>query len=227
MAAALLDGLCRALHHRFGRQELIEEALTHPSRRVVQGRPAANYERLEFLGDRVLGLVVAEHLLTRFPAADAGELALRYNALVRREALVEVARAVGLGAHIRVAAAEGATGGREKPAILADCCEAVIGALFLDGGFEAAQRFILEWWRPLIEEAQTAVKDHKTALQEWAQERGQTPPDYEIVDRAGPPHATTFTVQARLINGRSATGRGPSRRSAEQAAAKTLLEAIL
>ena len=181
---------------------------------------------MEFLGDRVLGLVIAERLLASFPSADAGELALRYNALVRREALVDVARRLELGSHIRMAKSEDAAGGRSKPAILADCCEAVLGALFLDGGLNVARQFVVEHWRPLFEEVESTSKDDKTALQEWAQGRGLTPPEYAIVDRVGPAHATTFTVRARLDNGVSMTGTGLSRRSAEQMAAAALLEAV-
>ena len=224
--AETCDQLEPSLDHRFRRRELLDEALTHTSVNDRTDASARNYDRLEFLGDRVLGLVIAERLLASFPAADAGELALRYNALVRREALVDVARRLGLGLHIRMAPSEDTAGGRDKPAILADCCEAVMGALFLDGGLDAARRFVIEHWRPLFEEVESATKDDKTALQEWAQGRGLTPPEYAIVDRAGPAHATTFTVRVRLDSGVSTTGTGPSRRSAEQMAAAALLEAV-
>jgi ribonuclease-3 len=214
------------LHHRFLRRDFLEDALTHTSASDRTEAPSGDYERLEFLGDRVLGLVIAERLLASFPSADAGELALRYNALVRREALVDVARRLELGSHIRMAKSEDAAGGRGKPAILADCCEAVLGALFLDGGLNVARQFVVEHWRPLFEEVESTSKDDKTALQEWAQGRGLTPPEYAIVDRVGPAHATTFTVRARLDNGVSMTGTGLSRRSAEQMAAAALLEAV-
>ncbi len=223
---ATCDDLEQLLHHRFLRRDLLEEALTHTSTSDRTEAPSGDYERLEFLGDRVLGLVIAERLLASFPSADAGELALRYNALVRREALVDVARRLELGSHIRMAKSEDAAGGRSKPAILADCCEAVLGALFLDGGLNVARQFVVEHWRPLFEEVESTSKDDKTALQEWAQGRGLTPPEYAIVDRVGPAHATTFTVRARLDNGVSMTGTGLSRRSAEQMAAAALLEAV-
>src|SRR5690242_1738926 len=159
-----------ALGHSFVRPELLEEALTHASAAAAGGGNgvlAANYERMEFLGDRVLNLVVAQHLLQRYPDEKVGQLARRHAALVREEALADVARRAGILEFIRLSAGEELSGGRNNPAIAADCCEAVIAALYFDGGFDAAERFIAKFWSPLMSQTPRPPKDPKTALQEW------------------------------------------------------------
>jgi ribonuclease-3 len=206
------------LGHSFADSGLIGAALTHPS---VDG--AESYQRLEFLGDRVLGLVVAALLYRRFPEASEGELATRFNALVRRETLAAIARDCGLDHHIRLSKSEEDTGGREKPAILADIIEAVIGALYMDGGLDAASAFIDTWWKPFVDGQKSAMKDAKTELQEWAQAQGFTTPTYREVGREGPPHAPIFTMLVTVGEGLMAQGSGRSKQLAEQAAADRLL----
>jgi len=208
--------LADALGHRFARPELLDQALTHPS---AAGN--APYERLEFLGDRVLGLVVAHMLYRAFPKEPEGALARRYTALVRREALARIAETIDLGACMRVGEAEQTGLGRRN--LLADACEAVIAALFLDGGFEAAERFVERWWQPLLAEQEEPPLDVKTALQEWAQARALPLPFYRLIGREGPAHDPLFDVEVSLPNWPPAQGRGRSRRAAEAAAAESLL----
>lgn len=217
-----LDSLAAALGHDFADPGLLREALTHPSAAV----PGPSYERLEFLGDRVLGLAVADLLMARFGAESEGDLARRLAALVTREPLVEVARAVGLGRFIRLAKAEEDTGGRENPAILADCCEAVIGALYLDGGFEAARGFIARHWEGLIAADLTPPQDAKTALQEWAQGRKKPLPQYRTVAAEGPAHEPLFRVEVSVEGHPPVTAQGPTKRAAERAAAQELLHRL-
>ncbi|HUF57162.1 MAG TPA: ribonuclease III [Thermohalobaculum sp.] len=212
--------LAQRLGHDFAEPALIEQALTHPSA-ASPARP--DNQRLEFLGDRVLGLVIAGALLRAYPDESEGSLAPRFNALVRRETLAEVAEETGLGGHLRLGRSESLGGGRRKAAILADAMEALIAALYLDGGMEAAERFVLDRWRRRIEAPEAAPTDAKTRLQEWAQARGMAPPDYEEVRRSGPDHAPRFVVAATLASGETATGEARSKKQAEQAAAAALL----
>lgn len=223
-----LAPLADRVAHRFARPELLREALTHPSAAGggQGGRQERDYNRLEFLGDRVLGMVIADYLLHRHPEAEAGELARRFNALVRRETLAKVARAIDLGDFLLLAKGERASGGADKPAILADACEALIGALYLDGGFKAAQRFILDHWRELAERAAGAPKDAKTALQELAHKLSEPEPEYRVVAEEGPPHDPVFTVEVRLAGREPCRGISKSKRGAEQAAASAMLKAI-
>ena len=206
------------LGHGFARPELLVEALTHPS--MAAG---AHNQRLEFLGDRVLGLVIAEALLAQDTAAQEGDIAPRLNALVRKETCAEVAAALDLGSALRMGRSEMLTGGRRKTALLGDAMEAVIAAVYLDGGLEAARALILRAWGERIAAVQAVGRDPKTALQEWAQARGLPPPAYLDLDRQGPDHAPVFSVEARLEDGRSAEGRAASKRAAQQAAAEALL----
>jgi ribonuclease-3 len=218
-----LDAFAAAIGHRFADRERLAEALTHPSASTV-ARP--DNQRLEFLGDRVLGLIVAEALMTRFPDEAEGTLAPRLNDLVRRETLAAVAGEVGLGRHLVLGRSESLSGGRRKAAILADAMEAVIAALYLDGGIEAARRFVLTHWRERLDAAGAVPTDAKSALQAWAQARGLALPEYETVGREGPDHAPRFTVEVRLETGATARGEGRSKRPAEQAAAAALLAAL-
>jgi ribonuclease-3 len=219
--------LTEAIGYSFGRPALLAEALTHPSalsrREGRQGARSHGYERLEFLGDRVLGLVVADLLWRRFEGEPEGHLTRRQTSLVRRETLARVARAIGLGRHIVLSPAEAAAGAADNPAILADVCEAVIAAIHIDGGFAAAESFVRRLWEPLIEEMSEPPRDPKTALQEWAQARGLGLPEYVLVDTSGPEHALRFTMAARIA-GCEATATASSKQRAQELAAARLLE---
>jgi ribonuclease-3 len=217
-----LAALAARLGHDFAEPDLLARALTHSSR---AGSAAESYERMEFLGDRVLGCLVAELLYRRFPGENEGALGKRFAALVRREALAEVAGPAGLdlGPHLRLSRGEEDSGGRENPATLADACEAVIAALYLDGGLEAARRLVEPIWQPLLQADVTPPQDPKTRLQEWAQSLGLPLPRYAEVARSGPDHAPVFTLRVELAEGRTAQGEGRSKRIAEQAAAEAML----
>ena len=199
---------------------LIDEALTHPS---ASSAARADYQRLEFLGDRVLNLVVAEALVRGRPGESEGKLAPRLNALVRKETCAEIAEEIGLGAHLRLERSESRSGGRKRVSNLGDAMEAVLGAIYLDQGHAAAQETVLRLWGARIENQGAAPQDAKTALQEWAQARAMPPPLYVEIARIGPDHAPLFTVEARLANGEVASAQAPSKRAAEQAAAADLL----
>lgn len=216
------------LGHAFRDPGLLREALTHPS--ASEGRAGdrspGDYERLEFLGDRVLGLVVAAYLLDTFKEADAGRLARRYNSLVRGETLSAVADEIGLGAHLRLARSERDSGGAKKPAILANACEAVIGALYLDGGLDVAAGFIHRHWDARADQLIRAPMDAKTRLQERAQKDGHPVPEYRLVRQEGEAHEPRFTVEVLAAGIGSGTGEGGSKRAAEQAAAEALLATL-
>ncbi|WP_138470533.1 ribonuclease III [Poseidonocella sp. HB161398] len=206
--------------HQFSQPALLKEALTHAS---VSSQTQPNNERLEFLGDRVLGLVMAEALLGADAKAAEGVLAPRFNALVRKETCADVAREIELGKVLRLGRSEMLSGGRRKDALLADALEAVIAAVYLDAGFRAAHELVLRLWGGRITSVKADARDPKTALQEWAQARGQTPPHYEITGREGPDHAPQFRIAVRLDSGETATASAGSKRQAEQAAARDLL----
>ena len=216
-----LQSFAETIGHRFSDLELLAQALTHPSSMVRGGGPSN--QRFEFLGDRVLGLTIAESLLVQFPEEGEGEISRRHSALVRRDTLADVARAIGLGAQIYLAKSEEMSGGRDNPALLADCCEALIAAIYLDGGLEAAQAFVARHWQPLIDGAVDPPVDAKTALQEWAQARGLSLPRYKVTERSGPDHAPEFTVEVRLKGFDAERAIGATKRAAEQAAANALL----
>jgi ribonuclease-3 len=210
------------LGHRFKDPALLERALTHAS---VRGGKVARFdnERLEFIGDRVLGLAIAEILNQQYPDASEGELARRYNRLVRGEACAKVARNIGLGAHLILSESEADSGGRDKTTILADAAEALLGAVFIDGGFEKARAVVRKLWQEQSEPVPEVAVDAKSALQEWAQGQGLALPKYTVVSRKGPDHAPRFTAEV-IISGRApAQGEGASKRIAEQAAATALL----
>jgi ribonuclease-3 len=215
--------LAKSLGHRFAKPELLALALIHPSATKRQGRDPHGYERLEFLGDRVLGVIVAEMLWRRFPDADEGELTRRHVALVRREALADVARKIGLGQHM-TASSDAAM--RDNPGVLADLCEAVIAALYIDGGLEAAQRFVEKNWGELLDRVKGPPADPKTALQEWAQARGLKLPAYRTLETKGPAHDRRFTVSVSVEGLPDATASGTTKRAAEAAAAAAALASI-
>jgi ribonuclease-3 len=210
------------LGHRFKNSDLLAEALTH---RSAADEATPSNERLEFLGDRVLGLVIAGMLIGRFPSADEGELSRRHTALVRREALAEVAESIDLQSHVIFGPSD-AKAGRENAGLLADACEAVIGALFLDGGLDVARSFIENAWAEMIVDGDAGQRDAKTRLQEWAQARGRSLPEYEVTNREGPAHAPRFVVTVRVEGEAPASGEGGSKRAAEQAAAVALLAKV-
>lgn len=220
MASGDLAPLAAALGHEFTDLGRLELAVTHSSVAGVEAG-SSSYERLEFLGDRVLGLVIAEWLLERHPDESEGAIARRHSALVRADALVQVAEAIDLGRYLRLAPGEEVGGGRKKPAILADACEAVIAALYLDGGIAAAGTFIRRAWASVI--AAEPLQDPKTALQHWALARGLPLPRYEILGRSGPDHAPSFDVQVSVRGKEPAAASGPSKRDAEKAAAAALM----
>ncbi len=209
--------------YRFGDPALLERALTHISAlKGVQGR-AASYQRLEFLGDHVLGLAVSEMLFAAFPKADEGEMSRRLADLVRRETCAEVARTIDLGPALRLGASESNAGGRARIAILADVCESLIGAVFLDGGYKAAASLVERFWAERMRAPARPLRDPKTLLQEWAQARGLPTPSYREVERTGPHHDPVFRVAVSLPQREPAEGKGRSKRSAEQAAAAAML----
>jgi ribonuclease III len=221
-----LSRLQERLGYRFTDKALLERALTHPSVSADREHRGGDYERLEFLGDRVLGLVVAELLFQRFPHEAEGPLARRLAKLVGKESLAAVADELGLGRFMRVAMGEDEQQGRTNPALLANVCEAVIAALYLDGGLPAAKQFIDDAWTPRIDEDREPPSDAKTELQEWAQARGLPLPRYSELDRRGPPHDPVFTIAAEVVGQPPQTGRGRSKRAAEQEAAAQLLAAL-
>ena len=214
------------IDHGFSDPDLLRVALTHRSAAKGKDALSGGNERLEFLGDRVLGLVVADMLYTRFGREREGAMAKRFVALVRRETLARVAIQIHLGDHIQMAKGERAAGADTNPAILSDCMEAVIAALYLDGGLEPARSFIEKLWTPLLDEDNKPPQDAKTQLQEWLQGRGKPLPKYEMVGREGPAHAPIFTIELTTSDGDSVSAEGKSKREAEQIAAQLMLDKL-
>ena len=217
------SGLQASLGHRFADTELLTRALTHISGVTGATARADSYQRLEFLGDRVLGLAVSAMLYAEFPHATEGELSRRLADLVRRESCAEVAAAWEVGPYLRLGPGEVQSGGRSRMAILGDVCEALIGAVFLDGGYEAASAMVRRAWEPRMLSPRRALQDPKTALQEWAQARGKPTPVYTETERSGPAHAPHFTVTVAIEGCAPADGLGTSKRLAEQAAAESFM----
>lgn len=212
------------LGHDFARPELLIRALTHGS---IASATRPDNQRLEFLGDRVLGLAMAEALFHADLAASEGQLAPRYNALVKGETCAALAREIGLGEVLKLGRSEMLSGGRRKEALLADAMEAVIAAIYLDAGFDTARAVVLRLWKSRLDSLEDDPRDAKTALQEWAQANGMPPPHYQQTDRRGPDHAPVFHITARLADGREAQASGAgTKRSIEQAAAQALLDRL-
>ena len=211
------------LGYEFSNLSLLVEALTHSS---IASDFRKDNQRLEFLGDRVLGLVMAEALLEIDQTAPEGTLAPRFNALVRKETCAEVARQIELGGVLKIGRSEMLSGGRRKDALLGDGMEAVIAAIYKDGGFEVAKTIIINLWGDRIKNVKGDARDAKTMLQEWAQARGQNPPNYEVISRSGPDHAPDFLVKVILTSGETSEAMAGSKRQAEQMAAKALLQKI-
>ena len=200
-------------------------ALTHSSARLNRNGDGDN-ERLEFLGDRVLGLVVAELLLEIFATASEGDLAKRFNHMVRGAACSDVARSWDIGPHLNLSESEAESGGRDKETILADACEAILAAVFIDAGFEKARDVVRKHWQPRLEKLPVEAADAKSSLQEWAQSQGLALPSYTEILRVGPDHAPKFTSEVRVDAKRAARGMGASKRAAEQEAAAALLDRL-
>jgi ribonuclease-3 len=215
-----ISALEERIGHRFADRKLLERALTHVS--AAKGARTRSYQRLEFLGDHVLGLVISERLFHEFPKAEEGELSRRLADLVRKDACAEAAEAIGLAPYIRVG--EGQAAGRQRASMLADVCEAVIGAVFLDGGYAAAAEFIERYWSERMLAPHRPLRDPKTMLQEWAQAQGLPPPSYREVERSGPDHRPVFRVAVQLPGFAATDGTGSSKRDAEQAAAAAMIE---
>jgi ribonuclease III len=209
--------------YEFSDPALLVTAVTHSSR-SSSTRP--DNQRLEFLGDRVLGLVMSEALLNDDLEAPEGLLAPRFNALVRKETCADIAREIDIGSVLKLGRSEMMTGGRRKLALLGDAMEAIIAAVYLDGGLNAAKAMILSLWGERIKSVESDARDPKTSLQEWAQARGQNPPAYREVSRSGPDHAPIFTIRCELADGRSSEANAGSKRIAEQEAAKILLSEV-
>lgn len=223
-----LKELMSLLGYEFRDITILRAALTHSS--LTKGRhhnsAQQDYERLEFVGDRVLGLVISEELFRRFEKADAGILSRRYNAQVRKETLAEISIEIGIDKYIFMAEDLAAAGGRNNPAILEDVMEATIAAIYLDGGYDSVRAFIKsKWWQRLDLEG-ASKKDSKSSLQEWAAKIGKPPPIYTIVEETGPDHAPLFKVDVRLEGLDPYEGVGPSKRIAEQQAAEKMLKEL-
>lgn len=211
------DWITQTLGSEPGDLDLYERALTHGSHK------GANYERLEFLGDRVLGLTIAEWLFERFPDDAEGRLSFRLNALVSGASCATVGRTLGLRAHIRLGKQAQDDGAFESDNVLGDVVEALIGALYLDHGLDAPRQFIRRYWAALIDDQLVAPRHPKSMLQEWAAAQNRRPPAYEVVDRSGPDHAPRFRVKVSLGSAGEAEAEGASKQEAETAAAIALL----
>jgi ribonuclease-3 len=210
--------------YKFADKALLERALTHIS--AISGGPqsrANSYQRLEFLGDHVLGLVVSDMLFRAYPKANEGELSRRLADLVRMETCADIARAMDLGPAMKLGNSESHAGGRRRATILADVCEALIGAVFVDGGYDPAAALIERFWNERMLKPVRPLRDPKTILQEWAQARGLPTPAYRELARTGPQHDPEFRVAVTLPDRAPAEGMGSSKRAAEQAAAAAML----
>ena len=211
------------LGHTFASPALLREALTHSSKTRMA---TDDNRRLEFLGDRVLGLVVAELISEQRRDAPVGELAARFNAAVSGSACAEVAAGLELGSALRLGKAEQLSGGRSKEAILGGAMEAVIGAVYLDGGFETAKRVVRGLWEPRLAHPGTEHRNPKSTLQEWAQARGLEPPFYRVVRTTGPAHKPSFEIEAVLQSGERSVAKAGTKQRAELIAAKELLDQL-
>jgi ribonuclease III len=225
--SALTAPIETILGHDFARPELLREAMTHRSAVHGRGRPRGkgSNERMEFIGDRVLGLLIAEWLAERFPREQEGDLGRRLALLVSQPVLAEVADAIGLGDALAVAPGEAKAGVRRRATVLADALEAALGALYLDGGIGQARAFVRRAWDGVMTQLETPPRDAKTMLQEWVQARGLGLPEYVVVSRVGPPHAPEFVVTV-ATGGFTGSGTAGTKRAAEQLAARDLLREL-
>jgi ribonuclease-3 len=211
--------------YQFADRSLLDRALTHISALAPSPSPrrADSYQRLEFLGDRVLGLAVAAMLCAHFPEAEEGELSRRLAVLVRKETCADIAREWGAGDFLRLGEGEALSGGKKKSALLGDICESIIGAVYLDGGFAAARDLVVRAFAERMRNPTRPLRDPKTMLQEWAQARGLSPPLYKLSARSGPDHAPAFVIAVTIPGFEPVEARGGSKRAAEQAAAQAFL----
>ncbi|MCK0195681.1 ribonuclease III [Ancylobacter sp. 6x-1] len=219
-----------ALGHAFADRTLLALALTHIS--AVTARPGGSvrvrsYQRMEFLGDHVLGMVISDMLYRAFPDAEEGDLSRRLAELVCEEACAEVAVAMGLGRYLRLGAGEDRAGGRERRAILADVAESVLAAIYLDAGYDAAEAAVERFWRPRFAALRGARRDPKTAVQEWAQARGLPPPAYRLIERSGPDHSPEFRIAVEVDGYEPVEGNGTSKQNAQKAAASAFLQRVV
>lgn len=210
--------LYKIIGYTFKDERLLREALTHPS---LEGVP--NYQRLEFVGDRVLGLAIAAWMYELYPDVDEGGLASRHTNLVRREACAKVAEDLRLGDFIHMAKSSEDTGGRKRETIIADVSESIIGALYQEAGYEEAEKFIRKNWKELADNVQVARRDAKTILQELVQSRGKPTPSYTAIDKSGPDHQPVFTIAVKVTGEGQEQAKGNSKREAEQDAAAVML----
>ncbi len=222
--SAHLAPLEKYLGYEFKDYHLLHRALTHSS--FSAERNVANYERLEFLGDTVLGLTISHFLFTQFPDESEGDLSKRRSALVCGRTLAEVAEEIHLGEFIQISENEEYNGGRHNPTILEDVVEALIGAVFIDGGFDAAQTLVNSLFTPFAEKYTTPPQDPKTGLQEWSQQQGLPIPDYKVVQQTGPSHAPTFVIEVHVKGCDPVQGEGTNKRKAERVAAANMLNKI-
>jgi ribonuclease-3 len=222
-AKSELSDLEARLGHAFADRKLLEHALTHMSAAPAEAKRTGSYQRLEFLGDRVLGVCVAELLFRTYPSAEEGELSRRLADLVRKESCAEMALAWALGPHLRIGEGEASSGARKNAAILADAFESIVGAVFLDGGYEAAKAVLERALGDRLRRTGRPQRDAKTALQEWAQGQGLPTPNYAEIGRSGPDHAPVFKVAAHVRGLVDGIGEGRSKRIAEQKAAENFL----
>ncbi len=213
--------LYKILGYKFKDEGLLRKALTHPS---LEGYP--NYQRLEFVGDRVLGLAIATWLFERHPNVDEGGLANRFSNLVRKEACATVAQNLDLGQYIHMAKSSEDTGGRTRETIIADVCESIIGAIYMDGGYKVAEKFIRTNWLEMANINIVATRDSKTKLQEFVQAQGKLTPVYTTIDRSGPDHEPTFTIAVKISGENQEVAKGLSKREAEQQAAALMLKRL-
>lgn len=212
----------KQIGYEFSDPALLQAALTHAS---AQNEESDN-ERLEFLGDRVLGLAVADMLFKAFPGEKEGSLAKRHTALVQQETLVKVAAAADIAAHLTLSAGETKAGGHQKDKILADAVEALIGAIYLDGGFAPASEFVNRFWEPLLKAQEVPPEDAKSRLQEWAQGKGLPLPEYKQLSKSGPEHAPIFEIEVSVKNHGKMAASAANKRAAEKAAAQKMLDKI-
>lgn len=218
--AAPLAAVEEVTGYSFDNPELLRRAMTHSS---LSSKSGVDLERLEFLGDRVLGLLTAEALWRRYPEMDEGQLAPRLNQLVRKETCADAARHFALGPAIRMSVGEERNGGRDRNSVLGDAMESLLGALYIDGGLEAASKVYNQYWGQHFDAIADQHLDAKTALQEWAQAQGHGTPTYRDVERSGPDHAPEFTVEVHVGPLARVQGKGKSKRDAQGAAAREIL----
>ena len=223
-SAQKLAQLESKLGYRFNDRKILIRALTHKSAMATDETDlTASYQRLEFMGDRVLAVVIAEMLFDAFPNAEEGELARRLTGLVRNETCASVATDCDMPSYILLSESENRAGGRNKAAIIGDVCEAIMAAIYFDGGWEAARSFIERNWRERMESWSKPLRDPKTALQEWAHGKKRPAPTYKEISRSGPDHALSFVMEVKVEGLQTAKGEGNSKRDAEQKAASMML----